>query len=59
MTRNTDRHVREGYGTLFEAVLQACVEAGLKAEAATAIAVRTVEIVQAGNMTPWQDDHPA
>ena len=59
MTRNTDRHVREGYGTLFEAVLQACAEAGLKEEAATAIAVRTVEIVQAGNMTPWQDDHPA
>lgn len=57
MTRNTDQLVREGYGTLFEAVLQACAEAGLKEQAATDIAVRTVEIVQAGNMTPWQDDH--
>lgn len=58
MTEITDPKVREGYGTLFEAVLQACAEAGLEKDQATAIAVRTVEIVQAGNMLPRQEDHP-
>ncbi len=58
MTEVNDAKVREGYGTLFEAVLKACAEAGLNEDAATSIAVRTVEIVQAGNMTPLQDDHP-
>ncbi len=58
MTEVTDPRVREGYGTLFEAVLKACGEAGLGEAVATGIAVRTVEIVQAGNMTPRQDDSP-
>jgi hypothetical protein len=57
MPGKIDRRVREGYGTLFEAVLKACGEAGLDEDTATSIAVRTVEIVQAGNMTPRQDDH--
>lgn len=58
MPERIDRRVREGYGTLFEAVLKACGEAGLDEDTATSIAVRTVEIVQAGNMTPRQDNHP-
>lgn len=57
MTEVQDPRVREGYGTLFEAVLQACAEVGLDEDVATDIAVRTVEIVQAGNMKPLQDEH--
>ena len=58
MPERIDPRVREGYGTLFEAVLKACAEAGLDDDNATGIAVRTVEIVQAGNMTPRQEDRP-
>jgi hypothetical protein len=57
MTEITDPRTREGYGTLFEAVLQACAEAGLEEDVAVGIAVRTLEIVQAGNMSPLQDEH--
>lgn len=42
MPERIDRRVREGYGTLFEAVLKACGEAGLDEDTATSIAVRTV-----------------
>lgn len=57
MTEVEDPRVREGYGTLFVAVLQTCAEARLDEDVATSIAVRTVEIVQAGNMNPLQDEH--
>ena len=57
MTEVKNPRLREGYATLFEAVLQACAEAGLGEDVATDIAVRTVEIVQAGNMNPFQDEH--
>jgi hypothetical protein len=57
MTEVKDPRVREGHGALFEAVLQACAEAGLDEDVATDIAVRTGEIVQAGNMNPLQDEH--
>ena len=58
MPEMTDPRVREGYGTLFEAVLKACGQAGLDEDTAIGIAVRTGEIVQAGNMTPRQEDRP-
>lgn len=46
MTEVTSMDARKAYGAIYEAILQACEEMGINEEAATALGVRSLEILQ-------------
>lgn len=46
MTEVTSLDARKAYGAIYEAILQACKEMRIDEEAAAALAVRSLEILQ-------------